>query len=270
MLKRPHYIALALIVLMTLTMLNLPGTATARMKLGIGSLFLPLFGLANSSQQFVGEISDAASSRSELLKQNGTLRRANQELRLRLMQAEQTARENERLHKVVGWAPSRPWKFKLGRVVLREPANWWRMVHIDLGSRDGVRVNLPVLTPEGLVGRIASVSLTRSEVVLLGDPNCRVSALVQNEGRDNGVIGPSGPLDVGLVELGYLPPNANVKSGQNVVTSGNGGIYPKELPIGKIVDSHAAEYGLSTVARVKLGANLNALEEVWVLFGGEQ
>jgi rod shape-determining protein MreC len=270
MLKRPQYIALGLIVLTTLIMLNLPGHLTARMKLGIGSVFLPLFGLANSSQQLAGQVSDAATSRGELLKQNETLRRENQQLRLQLMQAEKTARENDRLHKFVGWAPAKPWKFKLARVVLREPANWWRAVHINLGSRDGVRVNMPVLTPDGLVGRIFSVSPIGSQVVLLGDPNCRVSALVQNEARDNCVIGPSGPLDSALVEIAYLPPNANLKPGQNVVTSGNGGIYPKEITIGKIVDAHPAEYGLSTIARVKLGANLNALEEVWVLFGTEQ
>jgi rod shape-determining protein MreC len=269
MLKRPHYIWFGLIVLMTLIMLNLGSNVTTHMKLGIGSLFLPLFGLANSSQQFAAQASDAVASRSELLKKNETLRRENEQLKLQLMQAEQTTRENDRLHKLVGWAPSKPWKYKLGRVVLREPSNWWRVVHINLGSRDGVRVNMPVLTSEGLVGRIASVSFERSQVVLLGDPNCRVSALVQNESRDSGVIGPAGPLDIGLVELGYLPPNANAKPGQNVVTSGNGGIYPKELVIGKIVDSHPGEYGLSTVARVKLGANLNALEEVWVLFGTE-
>jgi rod shape-determining protein MreC len=64
----------------------------------------------------------------------------------------------------------------------------------------------------------------------------------------------------------YLSRNANVKSGQNVVTSGLGGIFPKAIPIGKIVDSHAAEYGLYTEARVKLAANLSALDEVWVLF----
>jgi len=270
MLKRKHYIALALIVLTTLIMLNLPNTATTHMKLGIGTLFLPLFGLANSTQQLTSQAGDALVSRTTLLKQNETLRRENEQLRLQITQAEASARENDRLRKALGWAPARQWKFKLARVVLREPSNWWRDIHIDLGSRDGVKVNMPVLTSEGLVGRIAAVSLTRSQVVLLGDSNCRVSALVQNESRDGGVIGPAGPLDIGLVELGYLPPNANVKPGQIVVTSGNGGIYPKELPIGKVVDSHPAEYGLSTVARVKLGANLNALEEVWVLFGAEQ
>src|SRR5207247_8397621 len=124
MLKRQQYIALGLIVLTTLIMLNLPGKLTARMKLGIGSVFLPLFGLANSSQQLAGQVSDAAVTRGELLKQNDTLRRENQQMRLQLMHAEKTARENDRLHKHFGWAPARPWKFKLARVVLREPANW--------------------------------------------------------------------------------------------------------------------------------------------------
>src|ERR1041385_7437081 len=206
MLNRPHYIALGLIVLMMLIMLNLPDKLTARMKVGIGSLFLPPFGLVNSALQLAGEVGGAAVSRNELLRQNEQLRRENDQLRLQLVQAGQTARENERLHKFVGWAPSKPWKFKLARVVLREPANWWRTVQINLGSRDGVRVNMPVLTPDGLVGRISSVvGLERSQVVLLGDANCRVSALVQNQARDHGVIGPSGPLDSALVELGYLP-----------------------------------------------------------------
>ena len=97
MLKRHHYIALALIVLTTLIMLNLPNTATTHMKLGIGTLFLPLFGLANSAQQLTAQAGDALVSRTTLLKQNETLRRENEQLRLQLTQAESTARENERV-----------------------------------------------------------------------------------------------------------------------------------------------------------------------------
>src|SRR5436305_5892082 len=112
MLKRPHYIALALIVLTTLIMLNLPGNLTSRMKLGIGSAFLPLFGLANYSQQLAGQFSDAAVTRGELLKQNEILRRENQEFRLKLTQAEQIAHENDRLRAQVAWKRAHLWKFK--------------------------------------------------------------------------------------------------------------------------------------------------------------
>jgi rod shape-determining protein MreC len=88
---------------------------------------------------------------------------------------------------------------------MRDPANWWRTVQIDLGSRDGVTDNLPVLTADGLVGRVSSVGLTRSQVVLIGDPNCRVSALVENPAHDTGVISASGPLDNTLVESPIFP-----------------------------------------------------------------
>ncbi len=267
MLKRPHYIALGLVVLLTLAILNLPSQATARLKLGIGSLFLPLFGLAGSTQQMAEKAGDAMLSKGDLLKQLESLRRENEKLRLQAQQAEETARENTRLRQLIGWQQKRPWKLKLANVVLREPANWWRTVHIDLGSRDGVVTNLPVLTPDGfLAGRVSSVSLTRSQVVLLGDPNCKVAARVENETRDTGVIGPSTPLDTEFVEMDYLSKAAGVKPGQRVRTSGEGGIFPKDIPIGQVADVHPVEYGLSMAASVKLGADVSGLEEVWVLF----
>jgi rod shape-determining protein MreC len=267
MLKRPHYIALGVVVLLTLIILNLPSQTASRLKLSIGSVFLPLVGLAGSAQNLAGKASDAALPRRELLRQNETLQRENQQLHLQALQAEETTRENARLRQLLGWKSRQRWNLKLGSVVLRDPANWWRTVQIDLGSRDGLTNNLPVLSPEGwLLGRISSVSLTRAQVVLLGDPGCRVAARVENEAGDSGVIGAAGPLDSEMVAMGFLSKNANLKPGQNVRTSGEGGIFPKGLLIGKIVDVRPGEYGLNNEARVKLAANLNAIEEVWVVF----
>lgn len=266
MLKRPHYIAIGLVVLMTLVMLNLPNRTTARLKLGIGSLFAPLFGLTSSTERLAGKAGDAVMSRSELLRELEAARQENEELKLEASRGEATARENERLRALVGWPAQKRARFKLASVVLREPSNWWRTVQIDLGSRNGISNNLPVLSPDGaLVGRISSVSLTRSQVLLLGDPNCKVAARVENPTHDTGVIGAAGPLESEFVEMGYLSRDAELKPGQNVWTSGNGGIFPKGILIGKVVDSRSAEYGLTTVARVKLAANLNGLEEVWVM-----
>ena len=177
-------------------------------------------------------------------------------------------RENERLRALYGWTKVSPWKVKLARVIARDPANWWRNIHIDLGQRDGLRTDLPVLTADGLVGRVAEVGEARSRVVLVGDPNCRVAALAL-EGRvavDNGVIsGGSSVVDPSLVELSYLSRNSGLKPGQMIVTSGLGGVFPKGIPIGHLVDFRSIEYGLYTEARVKLAVNLNQLEEVWVM-----
>ena len=265
MLKRPSYIAVGLVVLLALVVLNLPSHTKARLKLGIGSLFLPLLGLASSSQQLAGATLDRVVPRHELLRQNEALRQENQALRFKIMGADRLERENARLRQLLGWQAQQPRKIKLASVVLGDPSNWWRSLQIDLGSRDGMSTNLPVLSPEGaLVGRISSVGLTHSQVVLVGDPNCHVAAVVENESRDNGVIGASGPMDRGLVELGLFSKNADLKPGQLVKTSGLGGIFPKDILIGQILDAQPI-YGLGTDARVKLAVDLGALEEVWVV-----
>jgi rod shape-determining protein MreC len=265
MLKRPHYIALGVVVVVVLILLNLPSHTAARLKVGISSLFLPLFGLANSSDQLANKAGDAITTRKELLKQNEDLRNQNQDLRLQAMQAQETARENTHLRQLVDWRQTRPWKMKLARVVLRDPANWWRTVQIDKGRLDGLSNDLPVLTMEGLVGRISAVGPATSTVVLIGDRDCKVAAQV-SETRDTGVIGATDPLDNSLVTLGFLSKNAKLTPGEDVLTSGLGGIFPSGIPIGKVADSRAVEYGLYTEARVKLAANLGSLDEVWVLF----
>ena len=265
MLKRPHYIVLGLVVLLTIILLNLPSRTSARLKLAIGSVFLPLFGLASASEQLAGRAADSAVTRKELLKQNELLRRENQELKLQTLQLEEVLRENSRLRQHLAWQQHQKWELKLGNVVLREPANWWRNIQINLGSRNGLSNNLAVLSPQGfLVGRVDSVGLTSSHVVLLGDPNCKVAARVDNETRDTGIIGASGPMHSDVVEMGFLSRTENLKPGQLVRTSGDGGVFPKDIIIGKILDAHPAEYGLSVAARITLAADLNTLDEVWV------
>lgn len=265
MFKQKHYLALGAVTLAAVVVLSLPSRVVSPAKLAIGSLFLPLFGTVNAARQLPGRAADALLPRSELLKQIETLRRENEQLKARQLQADILARENEQLRALVGWQQRQPWKLKLARVVLRDPANWWRTMQIDLGSRDGLTNNMPVLTSDGLVGRVSSVGYTRSQVVLVGDPECRVSARVVNPAHNMGVISHGGPLDNSLVNLVYLNGNADLKPGQEVVTSGEGGIFPAGIRVGQIVDLSRVEYGLNTEARVRLSANLGALDTVWVL-----
>lgn len=172
MFKRPHFIALGLIGLLALVILNLPQQTASQFRLAIGSLFLPLFGLSRSSQQLAREAGDAVTSRAELLRQNEALRRTNQVLELAAAQADALRRENDHFRQIYAWQLQSPWRnrLRLARVISRDPANWWQVVQIDLGSRDSMQQGLPVLTPDGfLVGRIATVSLTRSDVMLISE-----------------------------------------------------------------------------------------------------
>jgi rod shape-determining protein MreC len=266
MFKQKNYLALGAVVIVAVVLLSLPTRATSRLKLAVGSWFLPLFGLASAGQQIPADLADSVLPRRELLKEIDNLRREKQQLLEQQVQTVAIARENDQLRALFNWQKQSPWKLKLAKVVLRDPANWWRTVQIDLGTRDGVRENLPVITDAGLVGRVSSASFAHSQVVLVGDQNCRVSALVENPARDTGVLIAGGTLDTSLVDLTYLASSANLKPGQSVITSGLGGVFPKGIPIGQIVDARSVEYGLYTDARVKLNANLGSLEQVWVLF----
>ena len=257
MFRKSYYITFGAVAILALVLLNLPGRASNRLRLAIGALFVPLFGLKAAAQQSFGGGSNT-----------------NESIRVLAFQNQELLRENERLRKLVGWQQQTGWKMKLGKVVLQEPANWWRSIQIDLGSRDGIRENLTVVTPDGLVGRTGAVGYTKSQVILIGDPNFRVSAAVvesKEQGiigfREPGVIGPGGPLEHSMVEMNCFERTTNVKPGQIVVTSdlGGSGLFKKGIKIGVVTDASPVEYGLYTQARVKLFVNLSTLEEVWVI-----
>lgn len=268
--KRRHYIAFAAVIVLTIVVLKLPARTATQFKLAIGSFFLPLFGLASSSQQLAEKSGNAVVPRGDLLKQNEQLRRENAELRVQLQREAELDRENERLRTLLQFQKNSAWKIKAARVIARDPANWWRNVQINLGKRDGVQADSPVLTAEGLVGRVSETGETRSRVVFMGDANCRVAAQVfepaTRQPIDHGVITVgSSVLDESMVELGFLSKASAVKPGHEVRTSGLGGIFPKGILIGQVVDTRPVEFGLYTVARVKLSVKMNLLDEVWVM-----
>jgi len=266
MFKQKHFLALGAVTLAALLLLSLPQRVTARLKLATGSFFLPLSSLSGTAEQLPADVADTVLPRRELLQQIRRLQQENQELKVQALQNSTMALENEQLRNQLRWQHQAPWRIKLANVVMRDPANWWRTVEIDLGSDNGVTNNLPVLTSDGLVGRVSTVWPTHSQVVLIGDPSCRISGLVNNQAHDVGVVNAAGTQDETLADLTYLSGTAVLKPGEEVSTSGLGGVFPKGIPIGRIVDSRQVEFGLYTEARVKLWANLGTLEQVWVLF----
>ncbi|HEY0455797.1 MAG TPA: rod shape-determining protein MreC [Verrucomicrobiae bacterium] len=252
-------------MILSLVILKLPGRVAGRTKWSISGLFLPLFGFSGSAQHIVEKGGTSLTPRSELMKKIEDLEHENQALKLRGTEIEEVQRENNRLRQFLSLPRWAPWKLKLARVVGRDPANWWKTMKIDVGSREGIQTNSPVMSVDGLVGRVAEVGYTQSQVVLLGDPDCRVAVMIDESG-EQGVIAPtsSNPLDNTLVEMGYISRSSKLSAGQRVMTSGIGGVFPKGIPVGQIVDFRSVGYGTYFEARVKVQVKMNSLEEVWV------
>jgi rod shape-determining protein MreC len=265
MFKRNNLILIVIIILVFGCLLLMPEGVSSRLKVIIGSVFLPIFGISSSVHKVTDSTINITTPRSELLSKIQKLEDENRKLKIDLMQMKSVWEENRLLRTNIGWAAQAPWRLKLARVIAREPSLWWKGFHIDLGSKDGIRPNLPVISPDGLVGRIGEVNFASSMVILLGDPKCRVSVVIP-EANDFGIIAPSQAefFSGRYLDLEYLTKRNELKPGQAVFTSGLGGLFPRGIPIGRIVDVRNAD-GLYLKARIEVSANLNALELVWVI-----
>jgi rod shape-determining protein MreC len=263
---RPYVYATGFVLVLTAVLLALPTRSAGQVKLAAGSFFVPLFSAEAGLQRARNFAASKTATREELLEQNQRLALTNEVLRIQIQQLRATAEENKVLRIQVAFAATNQWKLRLGQVIGRDPANWWRTLQINLGSRHGVREGLPVLTPDGLVGRVHEVHPNRSRVALIGDPACRLSINVQPS-RENGILTADGAtvFNHTIVNLQFLPAHTEARAGDPVVTSGLGGGFPKEIPVGQVVDSRVSKDGLYVEARIKLHANLNQLETVRVL-----
>lgn len=161
---------------------------------------------------------------------------------------------------------------KIGASVInRNPTSWYRTLTLNRGSKDGVAVNDPVIGSLGLVGKVVSVSPTTAEVLLILDGEGQVSALVR---------GSAGSATFGIVQGSYkrssrLTPEGNIQmlfrrednvnAGDLVLTAGAGGVYPKDVPIGKVVDIQLDPTGLLKTAYIEPLVDFDNLEEVYIV-----
>src|SRR5437868_13360651 len=122
MLKRPHYIALSVVVFVVLVLLNLPGQTATQFKLALGSLFLPLFGLATSAHALAENAGNSLTPRAALVSELERLRRENSQCRVRQTQVAEIFHENERLHQALRLPRQIPCKVQFSLVTLRDPA----------------------------------------------------------------------------------------------------------------------------------------------------
>lgn len=186
-------------------------------------------------------------------------------LKRRIQQLEDQALETQRLQRLLGLRENWPAEYLSARVVGKDATNWFKSILLDRGSLNGVRRNMPAVTADGLVGRVVDVTPTASRVQLLTDPVSSVGGLVQRT-RVTGIV--SGNLGA-VARVRYLPLLADVVAGDEVVTSGMGGVFPKGIPVGRITAVERKSGALFAEALLIPAAELGRLEEVMLLTGTE-
>jgi len=187
-------------------------------------------------------------------------------LQQRIDQLEEQALETRRLQGLLAMRETWRADYLAARVVGKDATNWFKTILIDRGSRSGLRRNLPVVAPDGLVGRVVEVTPSTAKVQLITDPVSAAGALMQRT-RVTGIV--SGHLDAGL-RIRYLPLLADVAAGDEVVTSGMGGVFPKGIPVGRVISVERKSGALFQEAALQPKVDLGRLEEVLILMGTEQ
>ena len=220
-------------------------------------------------------VSGAGSTGVGLFQYVGNLHRAareNEALRRRLAGAENELRdaraardENERLKGLLGLQEQGEYKTVAARVIARDPSEWFDSVIINRGRAAGVELNMPVATPEGIVGRVVATSPWTAQVMLITDERAAAGAVVGQLGQSNAIGSVRGFGSNGLLDMRYVSGLEEVKQGDYVVTTGQDGIYPPGLNVGEVVEVRPGSATIQHEIRVKPGARLNALEEVAVL-----
>jgi len=193
-----------------------------------------------------------------LEQENRTLKARIAQLTNELNESRELHLEGLRLRELLAMKNTLPGAVIAARVVDRENAYVFKTILINKGTSDGLRVGLPVVSAEGVVGRIVDASWNVSRVLLLTDYNSNISARIQN-GRAEGILQGGGAINCALK---YVERSEEVKVGDTVVTSGLGGVFPGGLILGTVSRVDRKGSGLFLNIDVSPSVHFSRLEEV--------
>jgi len=202
-----------------------------------------------------------------------TAHRENQQLRVELENLRfqfnnlvEASLEVERLRELLGYRTEQSQlDLVLGKVIARGLTSWHHELVIDRGTMHGISLNDPVVTHSGAVGRITEVSQTTAKVLLVTDPRSGLAAVVQDS-RD-GAVAEGDPSVPGMIRLTRLPRDFLIEVNDLVITSGLGGVFPRDhsFVLGTVSEIFISSDGLLKFARIVPAVDFARLEEVLVL-----
>lgn len=210
----------------------------------------------------------------ELMAENEALKRRLADLEEAAREGADAIREVERLQDLLGLAEERPeLVYQDAMITRRSSSNWESDLTVNVGTADGVNLSDCVIDQYGnLVGVVAEVGVNWALVSTVLDPDVEFGARIARVDEDAVLEGDFALMMEGLIKLAYLPLDTRLVAGDQVTTSGLGGVYPPGLLVGTVRDLHTEADGLSRSAVVRPAADLDSIRYVYVItdFGGEE
>jgi rod shape-determining protein MreC len=210
---------------------------------------------------FISRLANLTSATSE----NERLARQLADTELELRKARDAAVENERLRGLLNLKERVGYDRVAARVIARDASVWFNTIIINRGSASGIALNMPVVTAEGIVGRVVAVSPWTAQVMLITDEKAAAGAIIGQLAESGSFGSVRGLGNSDLVEMRYVSGLQKVEVGDYVTTTGQDGIYPPGLNVGTIVE---VKHGTATQPHqiyIKSSARLDQLSEVAVL-----
>lgn len=199
---------------------------------------------------------------------NDRLRDDNIYLTRLVAERDEQAHENERLRLLVGLRERAPEvKMLFAEVIATSPSPLFRSLRIDKGRNDGIEVGAAVVSPAGIVGRVAALGDSFADIMLLTDANSSTDVLVQRTRARARVRGQGGD-DGFAIEAQYLARTADVEPGDVLITSGLSRVFPKGLVAGRVISVERRAFGLYQRAMVQPNVDFSRIEAVMVILSG--
>ena len=192
---------------------------------------------------------------------NLRMRREIDSLRMENAHYREVLATHQRLQKLLQFKETIDYPVLAAKVIGRDPTGWFQSVMIDKGKNSGIKINMPVVNAEGVVGKLVSVSYNYSKVLLIIDQNSSVDCIIQRS-RDNGIVK---GLSSKVCVLDYFLKTSDVRVGDVVVTSGLGRIFPKGIPVGEVIEVKDTSGELFKDVKIRPMVDFSKLEELLII-----